>query len=56
MFPHPQIQPITDHVVLQDLFFEKYQCVCGPTQFKPVLFKDQQYMHTCDIYNNMSES
>ena len=30
--------------------------MCGAAQFKPVSFKDQQYMHMCDMHNNMSES
>ena len=38
---HPPIQPSLDWVVPQYIFLEKDLYVSGPTQFKPVIFKDQ---------------
>ena len=41
---HPQIQPISDHTVLQYAFTEKNPPISGPVQFKPMLFKGQLYI------------
>ena len=43
--PHSAIQSTADCAVLWYVFIEKDNCVSGPAQFKPMLFKDQLYIY-----------